>query len=136
MSDVICLIRRNLMVLIFLISGYGKLGAGYAPTQAYMKAAGVEPALLPLVIAFELGAAIAIGVGLFTRAWALAVAAFCVASAVLFHSAISNPLELNNLLKNVSMAGGFLVLAQAGAGRLSMDSRLRRLREREFSHQS
>ena len=48
--------------LIFLLSGLQKIG-GYEATQGYMAAMGVPGALLPLVIALEVGGAIAIILG-------------------------------------------------------------------------
>jgi len=45
---------RVLLAAIFLIPGFGKLGA-YAATQSYMASRGVPAALLPLVIGLELG---------------------------------------------------------------------------------
>src|SRR3546814_3847056 len=52
--------------LIFIISGWGKI-AGYAATQQYMEAMGVPGALLPAVIALELGGGLAILAGASTR---------------------------------------------------------------------
>src|SRR5512139_2227470 len=77
---------RALIAAIFVISGWGKISA-YAATQAYMASAGVPGALLPLVIALELGGGIAIALGLFTRPIALLLAGFSLVSALLFHGA-------------------------------------------------
>ena len=41
---------RVLLATLFLVAGFGKLGA-YAGTEAYMASKGVPGALLPLVIA-------------------------------------------------------------------------------------
>lgn len=53
------LFGRVLLVAIFLLSGLGKLSA-YEQTAGYMSAVGIPGALLPLVIGFEVLAAIAI----------------------------------------------------------------------------
>lgn len=111
--------------LIFIISGWGKI-AGYAATQGYMESAGVPGALLPLVIALELGGGLALVAGFGTRWVALALAAFSVASAVLFHADFSDQMQAISFWKNVAIAGGFLLLAANGPGALSVDSRLRR----------
>lgn len=112
---------RILLAHIFLISGYGKI-AGYAGTQAYMASKGVPGELLPLVILLELGGGIAILAGFMTRWVSLALALFCIASGLLFHLDLGNQGQTINLMKNFAMAGGFLLLAQAGAPFLSIDA--------------
>lgn len=112
---------RLLLAHIFLISGYGKI-AGYAGTQAYMASKGVPGELLPLVILLELGGGIAIVAGFMTRWVSLALALFCIASGLMFHLDLANQGQTINLMKNFAMAGGFLLLAQAGAPFLSIDA--------------
>jgi putative oxidoreductase len=112
---------RVLLAHIFVISGYGKI-AGYAGTQAYMSSKGVPGEMLPLVILLELGGGIAIIVGFMTRWVALAMALFCVASAILFHMDFGNQMQSINFMKNFAMAGGFLLLAQVGAPQFSVDA--------------
>ena len=113
---------RILMVAIFLMSGLGKL-AQYAGTQAYMASAGVPGGLLPLVIAVEVGGAIAILLGFKTRWAALGLAGFSIVSALLFHNNFADQIQMIMFLKNVAMAGGFLLLVAHGAGPLSLDHR-------------
>jgi putative oxidoreductase len=112
---------RILLAQIFVISGYGKI-AGYAGTQAYMSSKGVPGEMLPLVILLELGGGLAIIAGFMTRWIALALAIFCVVSAVLFHMDFANQTQAINFMKNFSMAGGFLLLAQTGAPYFSIDA--------------
>jgi putative oxidoreductase len=108
------------LALIFIISGWGKI-TGYAGTQQYMEAMGVPGAVLPLVILLELGGGLAIASGLFTRWVALGMAVFSIATAAVFHANFADPAQAINFWKNVSMAGGFLVLAAHGAGAYSID---------------
>ena len=77
-------IGRVLISAIFLLSGISKVSA-YAATQGYMAAMGVPGEILPLVITFEIGASVAIIIGLQTRLVALALAGFSLVTAVLFH---------------------------------------------------
>ena len=114
---------RIFIAAIFLIAGIGKLGAGYAGTQGYMESMGVPGMLLPLVIALEIGGAILIIAGLFTRFTALALAGFTVVSAVLFHADFSDQMQMIMFMKNFAIAGGFLFLAANGAGAWSVDAR-------------
>jgi putative oxidoreductase len=120
MNAQLSLLGRIGLSLIFIISGWGKI-AGYAATQQYMESAGVPGALLPLVIALELGGGLAILAGAFTRWIALALAVFALASAALFHANLGDAAQAVNFWKNVAIAGGFLMLAAHGAGTLSVD---------------
>ena len=120
MNTSLALLGRVGLSLIFIISGWGKI-AGYAGTQQYMEAVGLPGALLPLVIALELGGGLAILTGAFTRWIALALAVFSLASAALFHADFGDVAQATNFWKNAAMAGGFLVLAAHGAGTLSLD---------------
>jgi putative oxidoreductase len=127
MNDSLSLLGRIGLSLIFIISGFGKIAA-YAGTQQYMQSAGVPGALLPLVIALELGGGLAVLLGLFTRWIALAMAGFSLASALLFHAHLGDQAQAINFWKNVAMTGGFLMLAAHGAGAFSLDAWLARRR--------
>ena len=117
------LLGRILLALIFLLTGISKI-SGYAGTQAYMESTGVPGALLPLVILLEVGGALALIVGLKTRMVALALAAFSIGTALLFHAHFADQAQFILFWKNIAMAGGLLVLAAHGAGPLSLDHRL------------
>ena len=113
---------RVLIAAIFLISGLGKI-AGYAGTQGYMAAMGVPGALLPLVIALEVGGALAIILGYRTRLVAFLLAGFCVVSALIFHRAVGDQVQFIMFMKNFAIAGGFLLLVARGPGEWSLDAR-------------
>lgn len=113
-------VGRVLLSAIFIQAGIGKI-AGYAGTAQYMESQGVPGILLPLVILVELGGGLAILAGWQTRWVSLALAGFCIASAVLFHLDPGNKAQMINFMKNVAMAGGFLVLAAAGPGAFALD---------------
>jgi putative oxidoreductase len=116
---------RILLVLLFLLSGIGKLG-GYSATAAYMSSAGVPGALLPAVIATELGGSLAIILGWRTRVVAALLAGFSVLTALAFHNNFADQTQMVMFLKNFSIAGGFLLLVANGAGPLSIDRRFLR----------
>src|SRR6266436_8048535 len=111
---------RILLSVLFLLSGLGKIGA-YAGTAGYMSSLGVPGALLPLVIATEVLGALAIIVGWKTRVIAFLLAGFTLLTAVIFHNNFGDQIQLIMFLKNVSIAGAFLLLAANGAGPLSLD---------------
>jgi putative oxidoreductase len=113
---------RSLLGLLFLLSGLGKLGA-YGSTAAYMSATGVPGALLPAVIATEVFGALAIVLGWKTRVAAFLLAGFSLLTAVAFHNNLADQTQMIMFFKNLSIAGGFLLLVANGAGPLSVDRR-------------
>jgi putative oxidoreductase len=116
-------IGRLMLAGLFIVEGWSKV-RGYQAATAYMDRFGVPGTLLPAVIALELGAGLMIAVGWQTSLAAVALAAFCVLTAVLFHGNIADRNQLLHLEKDLAIAGGLLVLAAAGSGPWS----LRRLR--------
>ena len=91
-----------------------------------MASVGVPAALLPLVIATEVGGAISIVVGWKTRITAFLLAGFTTLTALAFHTNFADQIQMIMFLKNVSIAGAFLLLVANGAGPLSLDRRLAR----------
>src|SRR5262249_52399615 len=109
---------RILLASLFLVSGLGKIGA-YAGTAAYMASLGVPGALLPLVIALEIFGGLAIVLGWKTRITASLLAGFTLVTAFVFHNNFGDQIQAIMFLKNVSIAGAFLLLVATGAGPLS-----------------
>jgi len=118
------LLGRVLLVAIFLPEAWVKI-RGYDAAVAYMARFGVPGALLPLVIALEIAAPILIAIGWHTRLAALALAGFCLLTALFFHADFANPNQQLHFWKNLAMAGGFIVLAANGAGAWALDARMR-----------
>ncbi len=121
LQDISVLLGRVFLSLIFIISGFNKI-AGYAGTQGYMESMGVPSFLLPLVIILELLGGIAILVGFKTRLFAILFVVFNVISALLFHSDFGDQTQMTMFMKNVAIAGGFLLLFAHGAGSYSVDN--------------
>ena len=121
----IALAGRVLLALMFVLAGYDKIG-GFEGTQQFMASAGVPGALLPLVILAELGGGLAIVFGFLTRTASIGLAVFTVLAAVIFHADFNDYTQQLLFMKNLSIAGGLLILAASGSGRLSIDSTLGR----------
>lgn len=117
----IALLARLFLAYIFVIEGWGKIGE-YAATSSYMEANGVSAALLPLVILTELGGGILVATGFMTRYAAVALAGFCLLTAMLFHTDFSDFEQVINFNKNIAMAGGFLAIVAFGPGAWSVDA--------------
>jgi len=115
---------RIMLAAIFLMAGISKVGA-YSATQAYMVSQGVPGILLPLVIGLEIVGALLLIAGWKVRYVALALAFFSVASAFIFHFNFSDQIQSIMFMKNIAIAGGLLIIVSHGAGKLSLDARLR-----------
>ncbi|MGX8940292.1 DoxX family protein [Symbiopectobacterium sp. Eva_TO] len=115
------LIARIFMPILFIVVGYGKLGDAYAGTAQYMQAMGVPTFLLPLTILLELGGGLAVLFGLLTRTVALFTAGFTLLTALLFHTNFAEGINQLMFLKNLTIAGGYLLLAVTGPGAFSID---------------
>ena len=120
LENIALLAARILLPILFISAGWGKV-TGYAGTQQYMEAMGVPGALLPLTILLELGGGLAVLFGLLTRTTALFTAGFTILTAFLFHSNFADGVNQLMFMKNLTIAGGYLVLAVAGPGAFSID---------------
>ena len=125
----LALVGRILLALMFVLSGAGKL-ADISGTAGYIASGGVPfaSAVAVAVGLFELIAGLALVVGFQARWAALALAGFTIAASVLFHPFWSVPADqafVQQLLfmKNVSVAGGLLLVAALGAGSIGFDGR-------------
>ena len=117
-------IARVLMALIFILSGLSKIGATDA-TLGYMEAMGVPGILLWPTIVFEIGAGLLVVLGYQTRIIAFSLAGFCLVTAAIFHHQFADQIQMIMFLKNLAMAGGFLLLSSFGPGMISLDAKRR-----------
>ena len=115
------LISRVMLAALFILAAVGKI-SGFSATAAYMTSMGVPGMLLPLVIGGELVGGLMILVGWQTRLAAIGLAVFTLVAGAIFHGDITDQNNLNHVLKNIAIAGGFLALAAHGAGALSVDA--------------
>ena len=123
MKDTSLLAARILLGLLFVMAGIGKLGnvEGFA---GYMASGGVPAFLAWPVVLFEIVGGLMLIAGLQTRITALALAAFCVLSGLLYHFDLADQMQMTQLLKNLALAGGYIALSIVGAGALSADAKL------------
>lgn len=113
---------RVLLAIIFITSGWGKI-TGLEGTQGYMEMMGVPGILIYPTILVELVGGLFVLVGFQTRIAAFLLAGFSLLSGFLFHFDPSNQMEMISFMKNVTIAGGFLLLVAHGAGKLSVDAK-------------
>lgn len=118
-------VGRVLISLIFIFAGLSKLG-DIAGTQGYMEIVGVPGILVWPAIALEVVGGLFILIGYQTRIAALALAAFTLVTAFLFHFQPADMMQMTSLMKNLAITGGFLFLAVFGPGLLALDNRTSR----------
>ena len=112
---------------MFILAGFGKL-SDVSGTAAYIASAGLPlpSAVAVMVGLLELIGGILIVIGFQTRLAGLGLALFTLAASWLFHAFWSAPAEqqfVTQLLfmKNISIAGGLLLLSALGPGPFSLD---------------
>jgi len=120
LDDVGFLVARILMPILFIVAGWGKI-TGYAGTQQYMESMGVPGFFLPLTILLEFGGGLAILFGLLTRTTALFTAGFTLLTAFIFHNNFAEGANSIMFMKNLTIAGGYLLLGITGPGAFSID---------------
>jgi putative oxidoreductase len=128
-ADATVLVARILLVLLFVVFGWGKL-TNYSATIGSMANVGVPlPSVAALVaIVVEFFIALAVAVGAWTRPLALLLALYTVATALIGHHFWSmdgavRSANAINFYKNISIVGGFLLLYVTGGGKYSVDAR-------------
>lgn len=121
-------LARLLLALMFILSGFGKL-TDITGTAGFVASGGIPfPTLVAVGVGvFELVGGIALVVGFQARLIGLLMALFTLVASVVFHAYWAAPADqqfITQLLfmKNVSVAGGLLLISALGAGPLSVDA--------------
>ncbi len=123
-AAIVALVGRVLMSAIFLQSGFAKAMTSTATIAYFEKLTLPNPPLAYAVtVAVELIGGLAILAGWKTKPAALVLAFWCVATAMVAHYNPGDRGQMIHFMKNLCMAGGFLQLFLAGAGRFSLDRR-------------
>ena len=120
---------RILMALIFILSGYSKIG-GFDGTVGYIASKGLPlPAVAAIgAIIVELGGGLMLALGWKARWAAAAMLLFTLVAALLFHNFWAIPPDqaqgqMIHFMKNLSMIGGLLYVVVHGSGSLSLERR-------------
>ena len=126
-KDWAALLGRMLLVILFFISGFGKI-PGFEGAVGYIASQGLPMprVLAAIAVVIELGGAIAIALGWKTRWVAAVMALFTIVITPIFHkfwgvAPEEAAMQQIHFMKNVSILGGFLLLFAFGPGRYSLD---------------
>lgn len=121
MSDVLNLTGRILIAALFLGGAFQKLSAP-APVRQMLASVHLPASVIWAVTAFNLIAAIGLIFGPGVRAWALALALYCIATSYFHWQLRADPWQVTIFVKNWAIAGGLLILAACGPGRFALGS--------------
>ena len=122
MTNILDLIGRVFISLIFLLSGFSKIG-NYEGTVGWMESLGMPGFFLIPAILLEIVAPIFIIVGYKVKISAALLSLFCITTAIIFHNDFTNQMEFISFMKNIGLAGGFLFLVVNGAKDFSLDKK-------------
>ena len=101
---------RILLSSLFLIEGVRKF-LFQEETIMYMEEYGVPEILFFPSLILEILFPILLNIGYKTRISALIMALFTLSVAIIFHTDFQNQMELIMFLKDIAIAGGFLIIA-------------------------
>ncbi len=124
MRNFIPLIARIFLSVIFLKSALGKI-MDPAGTQQFMAAHGMPLTVLFLIgaILLEVAGAISVLIGYKVRWGAALLVVFMVPTTLIFHTKLSDPIQMIMFMKNLAILGGLLMVVYFGAGPGSLDAR-------------
>jgi putative oxidoreductase len=123
------LIGRIFLSMIFIASGLMKIG-NWDQTAGFMASKGMPmvPVFLAGTIAFQVVGGLCVLLGYRARLGALMLIIFIVPATIIFHNpagleGMAQQTEMGNMMKNISILGGLMLVLGLGAGPLSLDNR-------------
>ena len=125
MANIADLSGRILISALFLLNGIFKI-SNYDGTVGWMESFGMPGILLIPAIILEIAGPVLIIIGYKTKLAAGLLSLFCIATAFIFHNDFANQMQLTSFLKNIALAGGFLILFVNGAKGFSLDNKFKK----------
>ncbi|MGB2203159.1 MAG: DoxX family protein [Pseudooceanicola atlanticus] len=125
MSDFVNLLGRIMVAILFLGGAVQKV-FDPAPVMEMITSLGLPANLVWPVAAFNLVAALSLIVGPGVRSWAIVLAGYCLFTSYFHWQLRADPWQVTIVVKNWAIAGGLLILAAQGPGRLTVFGRRRK----------
>ena len=122
------LIGRILLSALFLIEGIGKISM-QEDVMMYMENYGIPGILFIPAVILEILFPLLLIVGYKTKLAAFVMALFTFTVAIIFHTDFSKGMEMVFFLKDLAIAGGFLMIFVYGANKISLDHFLKSKQE-------
>ena len=113
-------VGRLLLSILFLIEGLGKISM-QENVITYMEDYGVPGILFLPATALEILFPIILIVGYKTKWAASVMAIFTFTVAIIFHTDFSDGMQMIFFLKDLAIAGGFMIIVAYGPGKISLD---------------
>ena len=113
-------IGRLLLSILFLIEGLGKISMRENVIM-YMEDYGVPGILFAPATALEILFPIILIVGYKTKWAASVMALFTFTVAIIFHTDFTDGMQMIFFLKDLAIAGGFMIIVAYGPGKISLD---------------
>ena len=111
---------RLFISTLFLVEGFGKI-AIQEDVIMYMQDYGVPEIFFVPATVIEILFPILIIVGYKTKWAASVLALFTFAVAIIFHTNFSEGMQMIFFLKDIAIAGGFMIVVAYGPGKISLD---------------
>ena len=111
---------RVLLSTLFLVEGHKKISM-QEDVIMYMEDYGVPGILFLPALVVEILFPLLLIIGYKTRFAASIMASFTLIVAIIFHTNFSNEMELIFFLKDIAIAGGFMIILVYGPSKLSLD---------------
>ena len=122
------LIGRILLSALFLIEGIGKISM-QEDVMMYMENYGIPGILFIPAVILEILFPLLLIVGYKTKLAAFVMALFTFTVAIIFHTDFSKGMEMVFFLKDLAIAGGFLMIFVYGPNKISLDHFLKSKQE-------
>ena len=122
-ENLIDLIARIFISLLFLINGYSKV-IYFNGTISWMESYGLPGFFIYPAILLEIIAPLLLIIGYKTKISSVMLAGFCIVTALIFLNDFSEQSQLNGFFKNIGLSAGFLFLAINGSKKFSLDYKL------------
>ena len=113
-------IGRLLLAALFLIEGFGKISM-QEDVIMYMEDYGVPGILFAPATVLEILFQLLLIVGYKTKWAASIMALFTFTVAIIFHTDFSEGMQMIFFLKDLAIAGGFMIIPVYGPGNISLD---------------
>ena len=113
-------IGRILLSALFLIEGFGKISM-QEDVIMYMEDYGVPEILFLPALILEILFPLLLIVGYKTKWAASIMALFTIAVAIIFHTDFSEGMQMILFLKDIAIAGGFMIVVAYGPSIISLD---------------
>ena len=118
--NIIEFLGRIFLSALFLIEGLGKISMK-EDVIMYMEDYGVPGILFIPAIILEILFPLLLIAGYKTRWVASIMALFTFAVAIIFHTDFSEGMQMILFLKDIAIAGGFMIIIVYGSGKISLD---------------